>query len=103
MPKKQPPATDGTTYGTGAFMRVANGDVMTALTRACMILCTAMVGLLLWQAQQIIEHMKEQDTKIETAVIHQATQDGTLLMLQQSISDQARRLGRLEDVSWGRK
>lgn len=83
----------------GRIMRFANGDVMTALTRACMLLCTGMVGLLIWQAEAIIAHMKEQDVKIEQAIIHQATLDGSLLMLQNIESENARRIGKLEDIA----
>lgn len=79
-------------------MRVANGDVMTALTRICMVLCTAMVGLLIWQAQAIITHMKEQDDKISTAVVHQVTADGNIQMLQAMSTETSRRIGKLEDI-----
>lgn len=100
MPKKQPhnffDAGDG-----GRFMRVANSDVMTALTRASMLLCTAMCGLLLWYAQTIIEHIKEQDAKIEQAVLHQATTDGSVLMLQSMETENSRRIGKLEDMVIG--
>lgn len=95
MPKKQQPTHRA---DEGRFMRVANSDVMTALTRACMVLCTAMVGLLVWQAQSIIAHMQEQDKKIEAAVIHQAQMDGSVLMLQNIMTEQGRRVGRLEDI-----
>lgn len=79
-------------------MRVANSDVMTALTRASMLLCTAMVGLLVWYAQSIITHIKEQDIKIEQEEIHQATSDGSILMLQTMVTENSRRIGKLEDM-----
>lgn len=82
-------------------MRVANGDVMTALTRASMLLCTALCGLILWQAREIIDHIKEQDEKIQAAVIHQATADGSILMLQSMETENSRRIGKLEDMVIG--
>lgn len=79
-------------------MRVANGDVMMALSRASMMLCTAMVALLLWYAQTIITHIKEQDVKIEQEALHQATADGSIVMLQTMVTENSRRIGKLEDM-----
>lgn len=79
-------------------MRMANSDVMTALTRASMLLCTALVGVLVWYAQNIVSHIEKQDIKIEQEALHQATTDGSILMLQTMVTENSRRIGKLEDM-----
>lgn len=96
MPKRQPLYDPN--YPPGSFMRVANSDLMTALTRASMLLCTTMVGLLLWYAQSIIVHIKEMDEKIQQNTVHQAQADGSLILLQNIEAENTRRIGKVEEI-----
>lgn len=79
-------------------MRIADSDAMLVLTRVAMLLCTLLTGVLVWEAQSIVQHMQEQDVKIEQEALHQATADGSILMLQNMETENARRIGKLEDM-----
>lgn len=79
------------------FFRVADSDAMTAITRIAMLLCTLLISLVAWQANQLINQLKDQAAQITAVVVHQLTTDGEVQTIRAISDEQSKRLERLEN------
>lgn len=70
--------------------------VMTILMRTCVFLITAIVSLLLYEANQIIDHAKDLDARLSSIALHQVATEGEVQTLTSISTDQGKRLERLE-------
>lgn len=98
MTRRKPPHTPTTPNEPGVLVRITNSDAMTAVTRVCMVVTSALVALLVWYAQTIITHIDLQDKKIADVTAHQIAEDGTNAMLAAMAAETSTRLTRLENV-----